>query len=516
MANALKAIYNGEDYQAYYFWLHASRLFQPFTKVAKVAYELNEIKSFDDVVVSYATPLLDERGNNYSKDYLQIKFHVDSGGAFTHQALIDPAFINATSESLLKKIHKAQTKFATNGAGSRLILASPWVVDPNDHLAKLISNIGGAILLDKLFDGTTDQSVMGKVRSLWRDHLNITSDDDLLKVLRPLIIDKNTPTLLSLAERVNQSLYREGFVPVEADKLINPYIALIRKLFVMGRNEFTREELRAVCEQEGLWRGTVNPVDEAVKIGIRSFTRWTEFMEDETTEMLDLVPYFHNRGIRSQNLWDSHILPDVRSFLSKFDGSSQPLHLLLDTHASIAFAAGYCFERKSGTNITPVQRTGIGRKVWATHSNVDPSSYPSWTVGEEVCDTGENDLAVAISITHDVSDDVKEYVTHNLPQVRKNLFFTIDPSPGSLSVRDGSHALSLAEGLATLVRKHSRQIQSNRIHIFASAPNAFMFFFGQQAHLLNGCMLYEYDFETMALGAYSRGITIEPKPGHTE
>jgi hypothetical protein len=511
MANALKAIYQGEDYQALYFWLYASRLFQSFSKVAKVAYELNEIKSFDDIVVSYACPLLGERGNTFIKDYFQIKFHVNLGGAFTHKALIDPAFINASSESLLKKVQRAQSHFATNVNDSRLILASPWTIHPDDQLAKLISATGGAILLEKLFDGTTDGSTMGKVRALWRDHLNLTNNDDLLKVISPLVIDKNAPTLMSLADQVNQKLYQAGFVPVEADKLSNPYLELIRKLFGVGKNEFTRKELQAICEKEGLWRGTPTPISDAVKIGIRSFSRWTEFMEDETSEMLDLVPYFHNREILSQDLWNRDIFPCIQSFLSKYDGCSQPIHLFLDNHSSVAFAAGYCFERKSGTNIAPVQRTGKKREVWEVQSIIDPSSYPDWAVGEEMCNTNENDLAVAISITHDVSDDVKEYVTHHLPQVRKIISFTINPSPSSLSVRDGTHAFSLAESLTSLVRKSSRQLHADKVHIFASAPNAFMFFFGQLAHLLNSCTLYEYDFGTKSLGAYSRAITLPPR-----
>src|SRR5215213_1958239 len=112
MANAITPRQQGDDYQARFFWLHACRLFQPHTKVARVGFELSRVKSFDDVVVTYAEPLCYERGDKIGADYFQVKFHVSQAGAFTCDALIDPKFINATSVSLLQRLRAAQLAFA--------------------------------------------------------------------------------------------------------------------------------------------------------------------------------------------------------------------------------------------------------------------------------------------------------------------------------------------------------------------------------------------------------------------
>jgi hypothetical protein len=40
------------------------------------------------------------------------------------------------------------------------------------------------LLVERLFDRTTDLSRMGKVRQCWREHLQLTFDDELFAVVR--------------------------------------------------------------------------------------------------------------------------------------------------------------------------------------------------------------------------------------------------------------------------------------------------------------------------------------------
>lgn len=275
--------------------------------MARVGYELNRIESFDDVVVTYHHPIPDERGDLVAADYHQVKFHVNQAGAFTHEALVDPAFINATSVSLLQRLRAAQLVFAPNGGARRFIIASPWIIHPDDPLSELVSNQGGELRLRVLFDGTGLNSRMGRVRKLWREHLNLKRDDELAEVLRPLRIEKDAANLKNLNEILNLSLQIAGFIPVDAGQLVHPYDDLAKKLLAQGRNEFTREELQRIGERENLWRGQPASVEDSTPIGIRSFMRWAEHMEDETEEMLDLVRHFDNRHVRDQELWRSTI-----------------------------------------------------------------------------------------------------------------------------------------------------------------------------------------------------------------
>ena len=128
MASSTTSITSGFDYQARHFWLLACRLFCAHTKVARIGFELDEVRGFDDIVLYYAEPIPSERGDLVAADHHQVKFHVDHGGAFTWQSLMDPGFIGATRYSLLQK-----TQSAAELAGSearRLIVLSPWQIQP--------------------------------------------------------------------------------------------------------------------------------------------------------------------------------------------------------------------------------------------------------------------------------------------------------------------------------------------------------------------------------------------------
>ncbi len=499
----------GDDYQARFFWLQACRLFQSHTKVCHVGYELAQVKSFDDVVVKYSEPLCFERGDRVAADYFQVKFHVNQAGAFTCGAFIDPSFINAKSVSLLQRLHSAQKAFAPDGTGCRLIIVSPWIVHPDDPLAILVSNNGGEFHLDRLFDGTGDRSEMGRIRKMWRDHLGM-NDAGLRRVLRPLRVYKNAPTLVGISEDLNRQLDSLGFVPVDAGQTVHPYDDLIKKLLVQGNNEFTRDALMTVTERERLRRiDYVTPEESAIPIGVRSFMRWAEHMEDETADMLCLVRYFDGRNVREDHLWSDNIFPEIERFMSKHCALGKPNLLMLDTHASIAFAAGYCLGSKSGADITLVQRTRSTKELWRAQRSTN-SDYAGWSIGEIDCRSEGHEVALSIGVTHDVVLDVKDYVERLAPNVGRIVACNIQPRPGAGSLVDASHAFSLVEELAALLKGRTREERTSKLHIFASAPNAFMFYLGQMAKGFGQCTMYEYDFDNNALGAYQASISFPP------
>ena len=51
-------------------------------------------------------------------------------------------------------------------------------------------------------------------------------------------------------------------------------------------------------------------------------------------------------------------------------------------------------------------------------------------------------------------------------------------------------------------------------HVFALAPNGFMFFLGQLARGFGKTSLYEYDFVLNAPGAYTPALTLPHKPNN--
>ncbi len=505
----------GDDYQARWFWRNVCRLFDPSTKVIKVCYEADNVKSFDDVVVHYGPGMKDEKGHDLGRDFYQVKFHVTSAGAFSGATMMNPSFINATAFSILQRLRDAQAAHAPNGTEARFIIYSPWVVDPNDVLAEIHSQQNGELLLDKLFTATS-KSKIGKLREQWKVHAGLQSDTELRTMLMPLRIRFGFQLQASL-EDLSTALGAAGFMPLDAGRLNNPYDDLVRKLLARQRRcEFTRSEIQKVCEQEGLWRGlALNPV-KAHRLAIRTFSRGAEHLEDENDAVLCLLHHFDDRKIKDSSLWDNDVFRALDSFLKQELKGKHTCHVHLNAHASIAFAMGYLTDSKIGVEVVPVQSTSKGKEVWhpSAYSN-QASGLPSVTCVEDVLASSGQDVAICLGITKDIVADVKCFCTSSLPCVARIVSFTVG-AVGSQAIQSGVHARSVAEHVAHYLKtQRSPAERSGTLHVFAAAPNGLVFFLGQLARGFGQTRLYEYDFEQNTPGAYTLSMSLPNKPTKT-
>ncbi len=503
MAKAIAARLLGDDYQSRMFWIQVCRMFEERSRIVSVELEAENVKSLDDIVVHFDPPLICD-SEEVKAEYYQIKFHVTNQGAFTWQALMDPTFINATSVSLLQRIRNAQQQYAPEGTGCRFIILSPWTVHPDDDIAGAWSNIDGRILWDKLANGGT-RSKMGKIREAWKQHLGLTCDEDLRKTLAPVRIQTGF-NFDELNARLNDKLKMAGFAPLDEQAMTHPYDDLSRSFIKRGRIAFTRAEIEAICKKENLWQGKVIAEPETHRIGIRSFIRATEYIEDATDNLLCLARHFDGRRLKDGISWDQ-IYTEVETFLRRSATNSCPHHIHLPTHGTIAFAAGYCLDTKSGVNIVPVQPTLSGRAIWRP-DGTNPSDGMLWQFATVQTTGNGHELAVAVSVTHDILDDTVKYIRNHLPQVGRVLHLR-QTTPGVNSIKDGSHAFCLAQNLISAIRTARNEDGSGlNLHLFWAAPNAFVFFVGQMARNLGPCRLYEHDLESGYQGAYQPSLRL--------
>lgn len=507
MARAIAARTQGDDYQARWFWIQACRLFAPLTPVVRVAYEAHGVKSFDDVVVYYKDRI-DDEGNSLVAEYYQVKFHVTSAGAFTWKGMMDPAFINAASISILQRLKNAQQRFAPNGTEAHFILYSPWQIHPDDPLAQIHSVADGRLDWYRLAQGG-DKSKMGKIRAAWREHLKLDTDEELRIVLRPLRILLGK-TLTELGDKLNDKLYQAGLRPVDEGKSIHLYDDLARKLIQTGKTEFTRSDIEAICKRENLWMEPPISRPNAYQVGIRSFLRWAENLEDETDVMLDLLRWFDGRNIKSPDLWQEQIYPAIHNFLAALR-PGQHCHLHLHTHLSIAFAAGYCLNSKSGIDAAVVQSTRYGRIIWHPTTSHNQDAYPTWLFSEELLAEGGSDAAIALAVTHDITADVKLYLTQTQQPIHRIISAMLPSEPNPQAILDGNHAKLLADQLCNYLRTNRTTTErQSKLHIFAAAPNGLVFFIGQVARSFGTTVFYEYDFDTNTPGAYQPSLAFPP------
>jgi hypothetical protein len=502
MTQAVVARKQGDDFQARLFWLHAALLLDPAGAVVRVGYETGP-KAFDDVFVEYdaARAPQDHHGQPVLRDHLQCKWHVRPG-EFGYSDLTDPAFTNAQSQSFLQRARDAQVQYAPDGTGARFKLVTNWRLAHNDPLMQLVLLQWHALDLNRLFDGTTDASAIGKLRKAWRDHL-AADEAALRRVARTLGITQRLESGDDLRERVNDRFAATGLMRVPSAEAGFFYDDLIAKLHAQGRTTFDRQSFRDMCNSENLLDDTRerNPVT----VGVRSFMHPIDNLEARCDQTLNLVPHFDGRYIRDEADWSGRVLPELSEFIVKAAQSNDRLRLVLDTHVSLAFGVGALLNVKSGKAIEIEQRTA-GRRFWSADDlPVDPA-WPNLLFEEETLTAPGSDVAVAIGLTHDIAAAVRQYVK-GIPSIGRILHVRPTGGPSGRSVKCGHHANILAESVTARLRAdHSNNGRQRTAHLFIAGPNAFALFLGQNQVAIGRTAIYEWDFEGRRDGTYSLAL----------
>lgn len=507
MAQANVARRHGDDFQARLFWLHAACLLDANGNVMKVAYETGPI-AFDDILIEYdpqAAPR-DQDGHPIYRRYIQCKWH-STAGTFGYLDLADPAFINATRFSILQRAREAQRLHAPDGRGCRFELVTNWRIKADDPLIELVEKNTNALRLDRLFEGKTKKSRMGRVRKHWADHLGV-DEVGLKLVARVLAVAESSESLMSLRERLDERFASVGLRRVPASESAFPYDDLVGKLLAQGRIEFDRASFREMARGEGIL-GDAVPSGNVRAIGIRSFMHPIDNLENRCDRLLNLVPYFDGRYIHHLEDWQRRVLPELREFALREARATEGIRLILDAHVSVAFAVGAVLDVKSGKQIEIEQRTG-GRRFWSVDDGAPDPSWPGFVFELQELVEERDEVAVTVSLTHDVARDAGAFVSRQLPQVGYLLHCRLEGGPSHRALRCGRHAWMLVE---TLVRRLSEirpdRRRFARVHLFLGGPNGFAFYLGQNQHAIGPASIYEWDFEGLDGGGYSLGISME-------
>ncbi|WP_085032740.1 SAVED domain-containing protein [Ensifer aridi] len=502
MTQAVTVRRDGDTFQARLFWLHAARLLDPDSPVIRVGFETGP-KSFDDIWVEYdpARSALDQYGDPLRREHMQCKWHV-TPDSYGYADLVDPEFINANARSLLQRAREAQLAYAPAGSGVRFKLVTNWRLDRNDPLREMVGNRSGAIRLDRLYGSVTDNSKAGAVRKAWREHLSI-DETELRLLARTLAFGEAIDTLDALRDHLDILLGFVGLRRIPANQSAFPYDDVVFQWMAQGRLEFDRAAFRTLCAREDLL-GTAEGAPRVY--GVKSFEHAFDRLEERCHAVLDLIPSFDERYIRSDSDWETTLYPQLRSFLLAAAKDHPRLRLALDAHVTLAFAAGSVIDIKSGRQVELEQRS-TDRRLWTPDDLVSDPTWP--TVATELVELHQDgsDLAVAIGLTHDVSADVRLYCETKLPKVRRLLILSPSAGAGAQSVACGRHAFELADATTSAIRA-ARAGGVSLTHLFVAAPNAFTFFLGQRQRVLGPVRLYEFDFEGAQTRSYTPALTL--------
>lgn len=483
MADAVIANWDGHDYQARYFWIHASGLRdpeQPF--VVEVSYEADGPKGFDDVVVRYSPGKSGRRSFAVEVAHYQVKFHVSQQGRFGYEDLTNPDFIHATRYSILERLKEAVEKAPANSTFT--LVTTDRIRDDND-LRKLITTKDRSVNVEKLFDGTTDRSWTGRIRKCWREHLKLSSDDELKAILDTFHIVDNHRSLEELREEVNFHFRGVG-LKSGGNNLEFRFDGAARALKATMRNKLSRVDFEQLCQEQN-W---IRVGEDRRNVAIRSFGDGpTDYLLAAPENHLSLLDHFDERLVRPGHDWTDTIMPEIKKFIERVRQTTKDIRLHLDTHATVAFLVGTLLGTKSGTGVEVMQKGRRGTSLWRSDDELigPPLKLTTQDVGSG------KDVAVAISLARDTLTDVDNYVCASLGEVGKILHFQAADGVGQNSVAGGTHAAAMTDQVSdALVALRLRG--DARAHIFTSAPNAFSFFLGQHRDAVGPVTVYEFDF----------------------
>lgn len=279
-------------------------------------------------------------------------------------------------------------------------------------------------------------------------------------------------------DQMTSSLHREGMDRSEFDKKIEERILLLASEYPSKRIPITVKSFQAAVE---------NP--------------------EEAESSLSLIDKFSGRELKSEYRWNDDIYKRLEEFLLGNVKLGSAYRLFLDAHLSIAFAAGRILNSKTGINICPVQKTpNQGMVLWDIE-RMRETDFCNWDITNEQLQEGRPDQALVLNVTHDIRDEVKDFIKNqNLPVGRMINCVPSKTGATNISIKDGTHASFMANSVCNALAGRSISERRATLHIFASAPSAFMFLLGQLSHGFGKCILYEYDFEQKNSCTYSPSL----------
>lgn len=249
------------------------------------------------------------------------------------------------------------------------------------------------------------------------------------------------------------------------------------------------------------------------KIGILSFSECSAKLKKDVPVLLNLQEKFDGRFLNKCLDWTSDIGKPVQDFLKSNTDSQQSYQIAIEAHSSIAFTAGRIFHTKLGVDICPIQETLSGWDVWEIDP-LDQTEYQPWTIEHIAVDDEAFDSVLILNISRIIYSEVEQYLKKEGILTKRIINCTLGTAGGTnFAVQNGTHASKLANAVYASLANRTTVERRASLHIFAAAPNAFMFYLGQISRPFGKCILYEYDFEQRSHCSYIPSICFGGKGG---
>lgn len=468
--SARSAAVRGDQYQYALAWRHAcDALTDP--GVESISVEDPSGGHFDDVVV---------RRRDASPDrYLQVKSSNSGSGVVDETWLTTP--VTSAGRSPLQHFHATWQSLSHGGRPFVLTLYTNRGIDSSDPiLGALRDNKDAGIRVADLRSAAPGRAA-GRARSRWAAHLNVT-EDELYAFLTDVRWVQSGP---------EAGLREDAVAPMRLaglrydDEAVELGIAYIRELVTDAIGSRTREQLRDDLAARNMFAR-----DAELVLAVDAIDRPTS--AHHAHARLDWVDRFDGAEARSRyhpvdaDDWNALFLADLEQVRAQLE--AYPTRRVFVTGAmrlAAHFAVGFELPDVRHWVLSTDQRGTI----WRT--DAQPNTAATACLSEVVIEQG-NEVAVAVALSNDISDDVVDYVRARHLPVSSVLILKPEDGPSAASVPDAAWLVNWVHGARDQVRRPARR--ATGVHLFMSAPAAAALFLGHRWNTVPGPLtVYEFD-----------------------
>jgi hypothetical protein len=475
MANQVAARLSGDDYQHLYAWQFALELLMPGRKVRQVTVEDALAGSVDDVTVRH------EDGTTIPDSFHQLKYHVDQRGVYSTDLFIAA---KPGHTSLLEKFWRTWHKIRQHDPQRviELHLISNWTWDSNDKLKTCFDGHDTSIT-DDFFTATAGSDV-GKLRALWQTALG-ASDDDFRAFIRSLRFRLGFDCSELLEQRVAE---RMEFLELKSDiAALKVAVGIVRDWVKTGTQELNREEFEAILKAHDLYR----PADQDRCITIYLTTIKSQKFDIDPDYSLDWRDYFigdatkKGHRLKDPSDWNNQFLPELEALEARVNQETDCRLVRARGLARLSawFAFGFTFSEVARYTIEVDQFGNHWRTdtVGSTDFSVTIASNEGAPQGE-VLDGEGSTVAVGISVTDSLDNDVRAYLAERTEKVAALLLLRPERNLGRECLHSGGDVVALADGVKLHVRSFVKHWKATRLLLFYFGPLSGACFLG---HRLN-------------------------------
>ena len=481
MPTASSARLKGDDYQHLYTWHQILGLQKHGPRALRVGIEVPGVGAVDDVAT---WRLLEEKP---AADYSQIKFHVDQRALYTTDLVT--ASKGDRGQSLLQKLYGGWQRVSAIDPDADVSLVTNWAWDPNDAVGPLIDGrscrVGGLILPEA-------KAATAGCRARWQEHLG-ASDAALDGFVRSLRLITGFSHEGKLRDDVAERMASIGLKDDES--AIVSGVHQVREWIKAGTVEHEAASLEAAIERYDLRAQEPEPfaVIHLHTIVRKAFADpadfaldWVDLFEEGMGEQRGRLP-------RDCAAWNGTMLPELLRLRTTIDAHPGLRLLKMRGQARLSawIAAGFIFRQVAGYELEARQGPMVCR--------TDLPPAPDFRLVPEVVTEGlaGPDVAVGISVTNDLTQDVLGHLRQPGSSYGAVLFLRPDRPFGSTSLRGPGDVVALAESAKQAIQRFVRERRAQRLGLFYLGPFVGALFVG---HRLNAVAREIQVFEDAAPG----------------